>query len=148
MAGRLSDASAHRIISDLSAFIGSTDPSTHRILAAGDLNTIYGAAGDDDLVLEARDRTVFDRMQALGLVFMGPQHPAGRRVAKTPQGLPPDTANVPTYHSTQRSPATAEHQLDYVFASRGFHNSVQVRAMNSVKEWGSSDHCRLLIDVT
>ena len=32
-----SDGSAHRIISDLSAFIGSTDPRTHRILAAGDL---------------------------------------------------------------------------------------------------------------
>ena len=35
-----SDASAHRIISDLSAFIASTDPGTHRILAAGDLNMI------------------------------------------------------------------------------------------------------------
>ena len=32
------DGSAHHIISDLSAFIGSTDPTTHRILAAGDLN--------------------------------------------------------------------------------------------------------------
>ena len=30
-----SDASAHRIISDLSVFIGNTDPGTHRILAAG-----------------------------------------------------------------------------------------------------------------
>ena len=37
------DGSAHRIISDLSAFIGSADPPTHRILAAGDLNMIYGA---------------------------------------------------------------------------------------------------------
>ena len=33
-----SDASAHRIMSDLSAFIGHTNPPTHRILAAGDLN--------------------------------------------------------------------------------------------------------------
>ena len=30
--------------------------------------------------------------------------------------------NVPTYHTTRRSPATAENQLDYVFASRGFHH--------------------------
>ena len=29
---------AHRIMSDLSAFIGHRDPATHRILAAGDLN--------------------------------------------------------------------------------------------------------------
>ena len=36
---------------------------------------------------------------------------------------------------------------DYVFASRGFHNSVKVRAMNGVEEWGASDHCRLLIKI-
>ena len=40
-----SDVSAHRILSDLSAFIGHEDPSRHRILAAGDLNMIYGATG-------------------------------------------------------------------------------------------------------
>ena len=36
---------AHRIMSDLSAFIGHRDPATHRILAAGDLNMCYGATG-------------------------------------------------------------------------------------------------------
>ena len=56
------DGSAHRIISDLSAFIGSTDPSTHRILAAGDLNMIYGATQDNRLALPAPDRTVTDRI--------------------------------------------------------------------------------------
>ena len=40
------------------------------------------------------------------------------------------------------------HQLDYAIASRGFHESVTVRAMNSVDEWGASDHCRLLIEVS
>ena len=45
------------------------------------------------------------------------------------------------------SPATAARQLDYAFASRGFHESVTVRAINSVEEWGASDHCRLLIEV-
>ena len=39
------DASAHRIISDLSAFIGHYDTRRHRIIAAGDLNLIYGALG-------------------------------------------------------------------------------------------------------
>ena len=38
-----SDVSAHRIVSGLSAFIGHVDPSKHRILAAGNLNMIYGA---------------------------------------------------------------------------------------------------------
>ena len=48
-----SDASAHRIISDLSVFIGNTDPGTHRILAAGDLNIIYGALGNDPAVADS-----------------------------------------------------------------------------------------------
>ena len=72
------DGSAHRIISDLSAFIGSTDPSTHRILAAGDLNMIHGATEDNRLALPARDRTVTDRMTALGVEFLGPQYPKYR----------------------------------------------------------------------
>ena len=58
-----SDASAHRIISDLSAFIGDTDPTTHRILAAGDLNMFYGATGSR-LSLPERERTVWNRMKA------------------------------------------------------------------------------------
>ena len=29
----------------------------------------------------------------------------------------------------------------------GFHQSVKVRAMNGVDEWGASDHCRLLIEI-
>ena len=141
------DGSAHRIISDLSAFIGNTDPSTHRILAAGDLNMIYGATDDNRLALPARDRTITDRMDALGMEFLGPWYPAGRLACPTPQGLPPYTLNVPTYYTTTQSPETAQNQLDYVFASSGFHRSVNVRAMNSVDEWGASDHCRLLIEV-
>lgn len=142
-----SDASAHRIISDLSAFIGDIDPNTHRILAAGDLNMIYGATDDNPLALPARERTVYDRMDALGLEFVGPQHPAGVQANPTPQGLPPDTLNVPTFCDVGKSPETAYKQLDYVFASRGFHEQVTVRAMNSPEEWGSSDHCRLWIEV-
>ena len=141
------DGSAHRIISDLSAFIGSCDPSTHRILAAGDLNTICGAKDDNRLALPARDRTIWDRMGALGLEFLGPQTPNGRRADPTPSGLPPDTKNVPTYHTPRRTPRTAENQLDYGFASRGFHKQISVRAMNEVADWGASDHCRLLIEV-
>ncbi len=142
-----SDGSAHRIVSDLSTFIGSDDPSTHRILAAGDLNQIHGTTDDNRYALPARDRSVMDRIDALGLEFLGPQHPAGRRADPTPQGLPPDTRNVPTWRSTEDSPATAQIQLDYAFASRGFHRDVSVRAMNSVEEWGASDHCGLLIEV-
>ena len=142
-----SDASAHRIISDLTAFIGSEDPSTHRILTAGDLNNFYGSTRENPLIWFERDRGVFTRMDGLGLEFMGPQYPDGRQADPVPQGLAADTKNVPTYYHAGGSPVTAQNQLDYVFASRGFHESVRTRAMNEVDEWGSSDHCRILIEV-
>ena len=142
------DASVHRILSDLSAFIGHTDPSTHRILAAGDLNIIYGATDDNPLAMPARDSNVFDRMEALGLELLGPWHPNGRQAKPTPRGLPPDTPSVPTFHHSQQKPGEAQYQYDYAIASRGFHERVKVRAMNSVDEWGASDHCRLLIEVS
>ncbi len=141
------DASAHRIISDLSAFIGSIDPATHRILAAGDLNMSYKVK-DDPLWKVERDHTVFERMQALDLEFMGPQYPAGRKAHTLPPWEPSDTNNVPTFYTSSQTPATANRQMDFAFASRGFHQSVGVRALNGGDDWGPSDHCRLLIEVS
>ena len=60
------DVSAHRILSDISAFIGHEDPSRHRILAAGDLNMIYGATGNT-LALPEREKAFWDRVAALDL---------------------------------------------------------------------------------
>ena len=121
------DASAHRIISDLSAFIGNTDPGTHRVIVAGDFNM----SNDDDAPNQEflrRERTVWDRLNALGLEYLGPL------LAPTflPRGQPPEAASG---------------QLDHVFASRGFHEQIRVRALNSADEWGASDHCRILIKV-
>ena len=154
--GSASDVSAHRILSDLSIFIDD-DPghaTGHRILTAGDLNMFYGATGRR-LSMPVRERTVWDRFEALGLEFLGPQAPNGRQAATLPPDVPADTRNVPThYDKGHESPATARRQLDYAFASRGFHEMVEVRAMNGIDEWGwsndgrpLSDHCRLLIEV-
>ena len=77
---------------------------------------------------------------------MGPQHPNGRLADPTPEHLPEDTRNVVT-HYPGNSPETARLQLDHVFASRGFHHGVRTRALNDVDEWGSSDHCRILIGI-
>ena len=74
------------------------------------------------------------------------EYPAGRRADPTPSHLPQDTKNVPTFRGN-KPPDAADIQLDHVFASRGFHNSVAVRALNDVRKWGASDHCRVLIDV-
>ena len=141
------DAMAHRAISDLTAFIGHKDPAKHRILIAGDFNLIHGATERNPLALPARDRSVFARLEALGFEFMGPQYPNGRLPNPLPSGLAPDTRNVPTYHSTRQNPRTAANQLDYVFASRGFHSKLRALALNETEEWGPSDHCRIEVQV-
>ena len=139
------DASAHRIISDLSAFIGRYDrPDKHRILAAGDLNMSFQSTNEFD----HRAQTVLDRFQALGFEHLGPQYPAGRRADPIPEHLDSESLDVPTYyHKPSNTPAGAYVQIDHVFASRGFHKEVQAKALNGAAEWGPSDHCRIHIDV-
>ena len=141
------DAMAHRAISDLSTFIGNKDPAKHRIVVAGDFNLIHGATDSNTLALPARDRSIFSRFEALGFEFIGPQHPYGRMAEPLPGGLPSDTKNVPTYYTVKQTPETAANQLDYVFASRGFHKQVVVRARNEPGDWGPSDHCRIDIEI-
>ncbi|MDE0208470.1 MAG: hypothetical protein OXJ64_01145 [Boseongicola sp.] len=139
-----SDGSAHRLVSDLSAFIAKEDG--HRVVAAGDLNILrgYGEYGDD--YWAARYKTVFDRMQVMGLPFVGPEYPNGRQADPWPEELPRDSRNVPTFHSVKQSPETARRQLDYVFASTALAGSLKVRALNAPEEWGPSDHCRIEIE--
>jgi hypothetical protein len=109
------DGSAHRVISDLSALIGRQ--AEHRILAAGDLNILKGYGENGSGYWASRYATVFSRMSALGLSFIGPQAPAGRRADPWPDELPRSSDNVPTYHTSHQTPATATRQLDFVFAS-------------------------------
>ena len=73
----------------MSAFIGHENPLKHRILAAGDLNIIYGATGGA-LSLREREQAVWDRIAALGLEFLGPQLPNGRPAATPQPDVPAD----------------------------------------------------------
>ena len=87
-------------------------------------------------------------MKALDMKFMGPQQPNGRAPEPGVAAVdaPADTRNVPTFtHGGAEQAAT---QLDYVFASRGFHEQVTARALNRIAEWGPSDHCRVMITVS
>ena len=93
----------------------------------------------------ARYTTVFDRMRALGLSFVGPQAPAGRRADPWPDELPRTSHNVPTYYTNHQMPATATRQLDFVFASKGLAEQCQVSARNEPDAWGPSDHCQVHI---
>ena len=142
----VSDASAHRLVSDLSAFIGAQ--SGHRIIAAGDLNILYGYGDGGSQYWAERYGTVFDRMKALGLTFVGPQCPNGRQADPWPDELPHESKNVPTFRTAKQTPATATRQLDFVFASKGLADAVSVSAINKPEEWGPSDHCCLEIEVS
>lgn len=68
-----SDAHVHRLISDLSWFV--TRRNNHKMIVAGDLSLTprHGDAGRD--YWSRRYKTVFDRMEALGLPFIGPGSP-------------------------------------------------------------------------
>jgi hypothetical protein len=65
------DGSVHRLISDVSALVGQQ--AGHRILAAGDLNILYGYGEHGSPYWASRYATAFARMEAIGLRFVGPQ---------------------------------------------------------------------------
>lgn len=140
------DASAHRLLSDLSGIVN--DARSHRIVVAGDLNILhrYGEYGDS--YWAARYATVFDRAEAMGLRFVGPQAPYGRQAEPRPAELPEGSRNVPTYHTRLQGPMGAARQLDFVFASQALADRLTVRALNrDPQEWGPSDHCRVAIEL-
>lgn len=139
------DGSAHRLISDLSALVGRQQG--HRIVAAGDLNILYGYGEHGSGYWASRYQTVFDRIESIGLQFVGPQSPNGRQAHPWPSELPRSSANVPTFHTAEQTPEGATRQLDFVFASAGIADRVRTKALNRVDEWGASDHCRIEIEI-
>ncbi len=139
------DASVHRLISDISVLVGYE--KGHRVIAAGDLNILYGYGEYQNRYWETRYKSIFDRFEGIGLKFLGPQSPNGRMAEPWPNELPNDSLNVPTYHTNRQTPATATRQLDFVFGSMDIRDRVQTRALNEVDQWGPSDHCIVKIEV-
>ena len=82
----------------------------------------------------SRVESVLMRMAGLGFEYVGP--------------LTADGEPVPTFYTRSEEASTASRPLDHVFASQGFHDSIHVRAMNGAVEWGPSDHCRILAEVS
>jgi len=141
----MADASVHRLISDIYGFIGNQ--KKHRLIVSGDLNILYGYGELGVNYWAERYQTIFDRMAALGVPFMGPQAPEGGRQAEPwPDELPTDSMNVPTFYTNRQTPETATRQLDFVFASESIKDRIKVRAINQPDEWGPSDHCRIEIN--
>jgi hypothetical protein len=124
------------------------DARSHRVIAAGDLNILYQYGEHGDSYWTARYGTVFDRAEAMGLRFVGPQAPDGRQANPWPAELPEGSLNVPTYHTSKQGPMGATRQLDFVFVSHALADRLTVRALNTdPPEWGPSDHCRVAIEL-
>jgi exonuclease III len=140
------DASAQRLVSDISALIGRQ--RGHKIIAAGDLNILHGYGEDGSLYWQGRYSSVFERLEAMELLFLGPNASAGGAQASPwPSELPPDSTNVPTFRRKLEDPASATRQLDFVFASYALLGRITVCALNNPTDWGPSDHCRVRIDL-
>lgn len=141
------DASAHRLISDLSVLV--SNQAKHRIVIAGDWNILHGYGEQGSPYWGQRYQTVFDRMEALGFEFVGPKQPNGRAADPRPAELPDElvSVDVATYRTRPKDPASGQRQLDFVFASQSIADAVTVRALNGPDEWGPSDHCRIEIEV-
>ena len=140
---KITDASLHRVISDMSLFIGRQKAPRRRIISAGDLSVYRGWGEDKSEYWKGRYATVFDRMKAIGMPFVGPECPNGRQPERPwPETMPECSKNVATY----RHSSGTEYQLDFVFASESMKNSVKkVTALNDPDDWGPSDHCRIEI---
>ena len=113
---------------------GGAKQDGHRVLAAGDMNILRGYGEKGDPYWAARYKTVFDRLEVMGLPCIGPEDPNGRQAEPWPSELPRDSRDVPTFHTNRRSPKTATRQLDYVFASTELTGLLNVRALNAPAE--------------
>ncbi|MDF2758128.1 MAG: hypothetical protein K0S99_760 [Thermomicrobiales bacterium] len=107
------------------------------MVTSGDLNILHRYGEHGDSYWAARYATVFDRAEAMGLQFVGPQALYDRQANPWPAELPEDSLNVPTYHTSRQGPMGATRQLDFVFASQALADRLTVRALNSDhEEWG------------
>jgi exonuclease III len=132
------DASAHRLVSDLSALVATQ--RGHRLVVAGDWNILRGYGEGGSKYWKRRYDTVFERMSAIGLELVGPF--AGRSVDPRPDEMPADSRTTPTFWPTGGRPTR---QLDFVFASSSLAETVKVSACND-ESW-TSDHCRIDIEL-
>jgi hypothetical protein len=142
----VSEANAHRIVSDISMLPDLIDaPEDHRIIVAGDWNILRGYGEDGSPYWARRYDAVFERMDGLGFAFCGPEAPEGGLQSDPwPDELPKDSRCVPTFKT--RSGAM-NRQMDFVFASESLRPAVRTRALNGPEEWGPSDHCVVEIEL-
>lgn len=131
------EPSLHRAVSDLTPLL--QEKQARRVVLAGDLN-IWRGYGPKKWA--RRYRTVFDRIEAYQLGFVGPKRTPGAALPNCPCKKPALCEHVQTYRYQRRADSTP-YQNDYMFA-RG----VQVLECIALNDyWEHSDHCPILLDI-
>jgi hypothetical protein len=116
-------------------------PQDHR---CGGLNVLHehGEQGS-----ESRYQTRFTRMAAMGLSFVGPQHPNGDQCSPWPAELPQDSKNVPMFRTRRQTLQALPDSSILSFRRMILAGRLRVCARNAAAEWGPSDHCCLEIEL-
>ncbi len=139
------DASMHRILSDISALTSGQD---RPVVLAGDFNLVRELNSPMDAeTWNRRQSNVFDRLDALGFTFVGPQTPNGVPPSTPTPGMPTNSRAVVTHRHKRGDPETGHYQLDYVYVTHQLVDRTRTRALNDGEEWGPSDHCQIAIDI-
>lgn len=139
------DASMHRILSDISALTSGRD---RPVVLAGDFNLVRDLNSPSDAeTWNRRQANVFDRLEALGFTFVGPQTPDGVPPIVSTPGMPADSRAVVTHRPKKTDPGSGRYQLDYVYVTHQLVDRTRTRALNDGDEWGPSDHCQVAIDI-
>lgn len=133
------DTTMHRIISDLTPLFDST--RWKRIVLGGDFNV----STQCDPPQRARDKTVFDRLEALGLVdLLALQQP--KRPSLTDCWCD-DTGACAHVHTHKHNKSTRPWHNDYLFASKDLASKVTSCVPVADPDiWTYSDHCPVVAE--
>ena len=134
------DTTMHRIISDLTPLFDST--RWKRIVLGGDFNV----STQCDPPQRARDKTVFDRLQSLGLVdLLALQRP--KRTSRTDCWCD-DKGSCGHVHTHKHNKSTRPWHNDYLFASKDLVSKVKsCAAVDDPDIWTYSDHCPVVAEI-
>ena len=114
----------------------------------GDLNILHGHGDYGSAYWAALYATVFTRMAALGLPFIGPQAPHGRQAEPWPDELPPDSPQRAHLSLLPSNSATRRHaNWTMCLPPRAWPMRCVFAPLTRSSNGGPSDHCRLVIDV-
>ncbi len=135
--GIYAEASLHRALSDLTPLLQQRSP----LVIAGDLNIFRGYTLDGEAYWRPRYESVFDRLAAYDVDFVGPR---GTGALDNCRCGGAECDHVRTYRH-QRKVDSRPDQLDFVFANGAARKLLQdCQVVATDETWAVSDHAPIL----